>query len=121
MTKTVLLVEDYEDTRAMMRIMIEQFGYSVIEAAGAYEALEKAETELPDLILMDIGLPLLDGLSTAQLIRRIDTLDKVPIIAVTAYSDVRDQVLQAGCSEVLYKPIQDSSLKRLLDIHLAGH
>jgi CheY-like chemotaxis protein len=73
MQKTVLLVEDYEDSRLLMRHMIEQEGHSVIEAAGAYEAIEKAEQYHPDLVLMDIGLPLLDGLSTATIIKACST------------------------------------------------
>src|SRR3954464_6211246 len=105
MPKKVLLVEDYEDSRLMMRHMIEQEGYSVIEAAGAYEAIEKAEEFDPDLILMDIGLPLLDGLSTAIMIKRIKKLGSVPIVVVTAYRDVNDQARDAGCSGVIYKPV----------------
>ena len=80
MPKRVLVVEDVEDARSMMRLMIEKQGVSVIEAAGAYEAIEKAEEYQPDLILMDIGLPLLDGLSTASLIKRLKDLDETPIV-----------------------------------------
>jgi CheY-like chemotaxis protein len=121
MQKKVLLVEDYEDSRIMMRHMIEQEGYSVIEAAGAYEAIEKAEQYHPDLILMDIGLPLLDGLSTATIIKGIKTLGQIPIVVVTAYRDVSDQARDAGCSGVIYKPIDFPALKTILDFHLTGH
>jgi CheY-like chemotaxis protein len=121
MQKKVLLVEDYEDSRIMMRHMIEQEGYSVIEAAGAYEAIEKAEQYHPDLILMDIGLPLLDGLSTATIIKGIKTLVGIPIVVVTAYRDVNDQARDAGCSGVIYKPIELLELKNILDFHLTGH
>ena len=64
MKKRVLVVEDYEDTRVLLKFMIEKFGYSVIEAFGPYDAIDKAAEFLPDLILMDIGMPLLDGLSS---------------------------------------------------------
>lgn len=121
MQKTVLLVEDVEDARSMMRLMIEREGVSVIEAAGAYEAIEKAEEYHPDLILMDIGLPLLDGLSTATLIKRLKDLDKTPIVAVTAYRDILEQAKRAGCSDVLYKPVDQPALNDLLDKHLNGH
>lgn len=121
MRKKVLLVEDYEDSRIMMRHMIEQEGYSVIEAAGAYEAIEKAEQFHPDLILMDIGLPLLDGLSTATIINGMKKLGKVPIVVVTAYRDVSEQAREAGCAGVIYKPIELSDLKTILDFHLTGH
>lgn len=121
MPKRVLLVEDVEDARVMMRLMIEKEGISVIEAAGAYEAIEKAEEHHPDLILMDIGLPLLDGLSTASLIRKLKDLDQIPIVAVTAYRDILEQAKKAGCSDVLYKPIDKPSLIGLLKKHLDGH
>ena len=121
MQKTVLLVEDVEDARTMMRLMIEKQGVSVIEAAGAYDAIEKAEEYLPDLILMDIGLPLLDGLSTATLIKRLKALDKTPIVAVTAYRDILEQAKKAGCCDVLYKPIDHPALAEILSRHLNGH
>lgn len=121
MQKKVLLVEDYEDSRMLMRHMIEQEGHAVIEAAGAYEAIQKAEQHHPDLILMDIGLPLLDGLSTASIIKGIKGMKKVPIVVVTAYHDVSDQARNAGCIGVIYKPIDPPELKTILDFHLAGH
>ncbi len=121
MQKKVLLVEDYEDSRLLMRHMIEQEGHSVIEAAGAYEAIQKAEQYHPDLILMDIGLPLLDGLSAATIIKGIKDLMQIPIVVVTAYRDVNDQARDAGCSGVIYKPIEFPALKNILDYHLAGH
>ena len=121
MGKKVLLVEDYEDSRLLMRHMIEEEGHSVIEAAGAYEAIQKAEQYSPDLIFMDIGLPLLDGLSAATIIKRLKGLGKVPIVVVTAYRDVNDQARDAGCSGVIYKPVEQPELKTILDFHLAGH
>ena len=105
----------------MMRLMIEKTGASVIEAAGAYEAIEKAEEYHPDLILMDIGLPLLDGLSTASLIKKLKDLDRTPIVAVTAFRDIMEQAKKAGCCDVLYKPVEAPALNDLLEKHLAGH
>ena len=105
----------------MMRVMIEREGVSVIEAAGAYEAIEKAEEFLPDLILMDIGLPLLDGLSAATLIKKLKDLDQTPIVAVTGYHDILEQARKAGCCDVLYKPVNQPDLDDLLDKHLSGH
>jgi len=105
----------------MIRLMIENQGVSVIEAAGAYEAIEKAEEFQPDLILMDIGLPLLDGLSTATQIKKLKDLDETPIVAVTAYRDILEQAKKAGCADVLYKPIDQPALNDLLKKHLDGH
>lgn len=119
MKKMVLVVEDYEDTRVLLKFMIENFGYSVIEASGPYEAIDKAAEFLPDLILMDIGMPLLDGLSVAQLIHDKKTNSLVPIIAVTAFSDIKDEALKAGCSDVIYKPVQPEELREMLDRYAA--
>lgn len=119
MKKRVLVVEDYEDTRVLLKFMIEKFGYSVIEAAGPYEALDKADQFLPDLILMDIGMPLLDGLSVAELIKDKKSGKFIPIIAVTAFSDIKDEALRAGCSDVIYKPVHPDQLKEMLDRYTA--
>src|SRR5688500_9594166 len=121
MQKTVLLVEDFEDARSMMRLMIEKHGHNVIEAAGAYEAIAKAEEYHPDLILMDIGLPLLDGFSAATLIKNLEHLDKIPIVAVTAFRNVQEQADKAGCSGILYKPVDMLELEKMLNKHLDGH
>lgn len=121
MQKKVLLVEDTEDARVMMRMMIEEHGVAVIEAAGAYEAIQKAEQYHPDLILMDIGLPLLDGLSVATVIKGLKNLDKTPIVAVTAYRDILEQAKKAGCCDVLYKPVDQPALRDMLAKHLNGH
>ena len=118
MQKRVLVVEDVEDVRVMMRLMIEKEGVSVIEAAGAYEAIAKAKEFQPDLILMDIGLPLLDGLSTATMIKKLKDFDQTPIVAVTGYHDILEQAKKAGCCDVLYKPIDQPSLDNLLNEHL---
>ncbi|PYS99462.1 MAG: response regulator [Acidobacteria bacterium] len=118
MKKRVLVVEDYEDTRVLLKFMVEKFGYSVIEASGPYDAIDKAAEFLPDLILMDIGMPLLDGLSVAQLIHDKKTNRLVPIIAVTAFSDIRDEAMKAGCSDVIYKPVHPDELRQMLDRYI---
>ena len=115
MKKCVLVVEDYEDTRILLKFMVEKFGYSVIEASGPYDAIDKAAEFLPDLILMDIGMPLLDGLSVAQLIHDEKTNSLVPIIAVTAFSDIKDEAIKAGCADVIYKPVHPDELREMLD------
>ncbi len=119
MKKRVLIVEDYEDTRVLLKFMIEKLGYSVIEASGPYEAIDKAAEFLPDLILMDIGMPLLDGLSVAQLIHDRKTNRLVPIIAVTAFSDIKAEALKAGCADVIYKPVQADKLREMLEQYAA--
>jgi CheY-like chemotaxis protein len=119
MKKRVLVVEDYEDTRILLKFMIEDFGYSVIEASGPYEAIDKADEFMPDLILMDIGMPLLDGLSVAKMIKEKKADQVVPIIAVTAFSDIKPEALKAGCSDVIYKPVQPQLLREMIDRYIA--
>ncbi len=100
--------------------MLEKFGYSVIEASGPYEAIDKTAEFLPDIILMDIGMPLLDGLSVTQLIRDRKPQRLIPIIAVTAFSDIKAEALKAGCSDVLYKPVNPDRLKEVLEHYTGG-
>ncbi len=113
---TVLVVEDFEDNRFMMRRLLEMSGYRVIEAVNGQEAVEAARRELPDLILMDLSLPLLDGLSATRRIREHDGLSKIPIVAVSAHdtADFHADALAAGCNEYVTKPIDFDQLESLL-------
>ena len=114
---TVLVVEDFEDNRFMMRRLLEMSGYYVVEAVNGKQAVEKAESERPDIILMDLSLPQLDGLAATRQIRGRDGMDKVPIIAVSAHdsADFHAQALAAGCNEYVTKPIDFDQLVQLLD------
>ena len=113
---TVLVVEDFEDNRFMMRRLLEMSGYHVIEAVNGQEAVETARRERPDLILMDLSLPLLDGLAATRRIREQDGLSKVPIVAVSAHdtADFHADALAAGCNEYVTKPIDFDQLEGLL-------
>ena len=115
--KTVLVVEDFEDNRFMMRRLLEMSGYRVIEAVNGQEAVDKAYAERPDLILMDLSLPQLDGLAATRRIRAYDGLGKVPIVAVSAHdtADFHADALAAGCNEYVTKPIDFDQLVQLLD------
>jgi CheY-like chemotaxis protein len=115
--KTVLLVEDFEDNRFMMRRLLEMSGYRVVEAVNGKEAVEKAQAERPDLILMDLSLPHLDGLAATRRIRQQDGLSKVPIVAVSAHdtADFHADALAAGCNEYVTKPIDFDQLESLLE------
>ena len=114
---TVLVVEDFEDNRFMMRRLLEMSGYRVVEAVNGKQAVEKAESERPDIILMDLSLPLLDGLAATRRIRERDGLGKVPIVAVSAHdsADFHAEALAAGCNEYVTKPIDFDQLVQLLD------
>ena len=117
--KRVLLVEDETDLRKMMKILLELHGYDVLEAADGYEAVEKALEEGPDLILMDIAMPVMDGIASARTIRRHEELRSVPIVAVTAYGDFYSQrARSAGCTDVIQKPLDFAQLKPMVERYL---
>ena len=118
---TVLVVEDFEDNRFMMRRLLELSGYRVVEAVNGEQAVEAAQRERPDLILMDLSLPKLDGLAATRRIREQGELGRVPIVAVSAHdtTDFHADALAAGCNEYVTKPIDfdqlEALLKKLLD------
>lgn len=119
MKKKVLIVEDYEDSRSFMKSLVEGYGYQVIEAADGIEALENFKKYLPDIVLMDISLPMVDGLITTKAIKESDDSGRVPIIAVTAFGkSFYKQAMEAGCSDLLSKPLDVDSLKSILDNYL---
>jgi CheY-like chemotaxis protein len=114
---TVLVVEDFEDNRFMMRRLLEMSGYRVVEAVNGNQAVESAASERPDIILMDLSLPQLDGLAATRRIRAQEGSRKVPIVAVSAHdsADFHAEALAAGCNEYVTKPIDFDQLVALLD------
>ena len=118
----VLLVEDTEDNRFMMRRLLEMTGYDVIEARNGQEAVAVAETQQPNLILMDLSLPVIDGLAATRLIRKLPACQTVPIIAVSAHdsADFQQEALSAGCNGYVTKPIDYTSLEALITRLLRG-
>ena len=115
-TPTVLLVEDTEDNRFMMRRLLEMTGYRVIEAMNGEEAVKLARTESPHLILMDLSLPVIDGLAATRLIRKLPDCESTPIIAVSAHdtSDFQSEAMDAGCNSYVTKPIDFNELEELI-------
>ncbi|HEY0078860.1 MAG TPA: response regulator [Pyrinomonadaceae bacterium] len=113
----VLLVEDFEDTRQMMRQFLELGGCRVLEAANGREAIEVAERESPELILMDLNMPVLDGFTATVRIRENERLSRVPIVALTAFdtTEFRAAAKAIGCNEYVSKPIDFAELMTLLE------
>jgi len=113
----VLLVEDTEDNRFMMRRLLEMSGYRVVEAMNGEEAVNLARAEQPQLILMDLSLPVIDGLAATRLIRKLPALQSTPIIAVSAHdtSDFQDEAVEAGCNSYVTKPIDFNQLEQLIE------
>jgi two-component system, cell cycle response regulator DivK len=113
---TVLLVEDTEDNRFMMRRLLEMSGFRVLEAMNGEEAVRLARSESPQLILMDLSLPVIDGLAATRLIRKVPALEATPIIAVSAHdtSDFQAEAVEAGCNSYVTKPIDFNELEKLI-------
>ncbi|HKP70853.1 MAG TPA: response regulator [Pyrinomonadaceae bacterium] len=119
MAKKILIAEDHADIRKMMSIYLKMYKYDVIEAADGYEAVEKAIEHKPDAVLLDLAMPVLDGVDSARAMRLNKELADVPIVCITAYRDFYvDRAKQAGCNAVLSKPIDFSQLDALLKEHM---
>lgn len=112
----VLLVEDTEDNRCMMRRLLEMSGYQVTEATNGVEAVRVAESETPDIILMDLSLPIVDGLAATRRIRQLPELKNTPIIAVSAHdtADFHAEALASGCDAYITKPIDYGEVEDLI-------
>jgi len=111
-----LLVEDFEDSRFMMRRLLEMAGYRVVEATDGEQAVRMALKEQPQLILMDLSLPKLDGLAATRRIRGHRASAKIPIVAVSAHDSPqsRDEALAAGCNDYVTKPIDFEQLNSVV-------
>ena len=120
MSKIVLIVEDYADTRNMMKFLLQRFGYEVIEAADGQEAVDRVRQTPPNLILMDLSLPVMDGFTATQTIRKFKGFAKVPIIAVTAYGNsYYKRAIEAGCDDLINKPLDFNNLEPILNQYLS--
>jgi two-component system, cell cycle response regulator DivK len=110
--KRILIIEDQEDNRTIMRDVLSTAGYELIEAVDGEQGVKLARSERPDLILMDIQLPLLDGYEATRQIRATEDLKSVPIIAVTSYALSGDEAKTraAGCDSYVAKPFSPREL-----------
>lgn len=120
--KKILVVEDNENNLYLITFILEKAGYCVVAAKTGEEGVEMALKERPDLILMDIQLPGIDGLETTRRIRASKVDGDVPIIALTSYALVgdREQVLDAGCTGYIEKPINPETIMGEIERYLAG-
>lgn len=119
MAKIVLVVEDYADTRALMRFLLERFGYEVLEAADGVGAVACVKETRPHLILMDISMPNMDGLMATRTIRAMSDCADIPIIAVTAFGKTYyDKAIDAGCNDLINKPVDFENLEPIVKRYL---
>ena len=119
--KTVLHIEDNFDNRLLVRRLLQAGGYRVIEAENAMQAREALKVTLPDLILMDINMPDIDGYTLTAQIKSNPALQKVPVVAITAnvMRGDREKVFQAGCNGYIEKPIDVDKFLDQLALFLA--
>jgi CheY-like chemotaxis protein len=110
--KTVLLIEDNEDNRIVYSTILQHFGYQVSEALNGEEGIAKAREEQPDLILMDISIPIIDGWEATQVLKRDPQTRNIPIIALTAHAlaSDREKAIEVGCDSYLAKPCEPKAV-----------
>jgi CheY-like chemotaxis protein len=113
---TILVVDDFDDTRLLLKTWLRRKGFNVAEAEDGNEAVAAAERLHPDLIIMDVEMPELDGLSATRKIRQLGGFANVPIVAVSAYGadQYRDHALAAGCNEYVSTPFEPEELEQLI-------
>jgi two-component system cell cycle response regulator DivK len=111
LSKVILVVEDFNDLRKIMCEMLKHNGFSILEACNGKEAVEMAISGRPDIILMDIAMPEMNGIEATRAIRENEELSSVPIIAITAFGDdYQAAAISAGCVDVMQKPIRIANL-----------
>lgn len=118
--KLILLVEDHPDNVVVYRTILEHYGYRVLTASSGAEGLRLAEEELPDLILMDISLPVMDGCEATRLLKAAERTRHIPVVAVTAHSqaEFRARAEKAGCDGFLVKPVAPRKVASEVSRHL---
>ena len=112
----VLVAEDKDDSRKLIKSMLEIYGYEVIEAGDGAQAVAKCLEMNPDLILMDLAMPVMDGVEAAKKIRENQKFRQIPIICITAYGDIyTEKARAAGCDHLMKKPIDFRILDPLIN------
>jgi len=116
MPEKILIVEDNPQSMRLMEMLLRSKGYTLFKAMDGEEALNMVARERPDLVMMDIQLPKMNGLEVTRRLREDPAFSHTPIIAVTAYSmkGDRERVLEAGCDAYLSKPINTRELPRMV-------
>jgi CheY-like chemotaxis protein len=123
MAKKILIVEDNPQNMKLVLMTLESRGYEIIKATDGEEALKVAEKERPDLILMDIQLPKMDGLEVTRRLKQMPAFSHIPIIAITAHAMKGDEqkIAEAGCNAYITKPFSTRELPKLVAKMLEQH
>jgi two-component system, cell cycle response regulator DivK len=120
MSKKILLVEDEIANRLLFVDVLEHNGYTMVEAENGAIAVDLAQSEKPDLILMDMQLPVKDGMTATREIKAIPEISQIPVVALTAsvMKDERQKMIDSGCSEVVSKPILARALVEVVQKYI---
>lgn len=120
MKKTILVIEDNEQNLYLVRFILEKNGYAVRAAMDGRTGIDLAAELKPDLILLDIQLPVMDGYAVARHLRSNPQLSNIPIVAVTSHAMVgdRDKAMEAGCNGYIEKPINPDTFMAEVELHL---
>jgi CheY-like chemotaxis protein len=118
--KKILVVDDYDDCRALLSLCINLFGYEVFEVPTAHEAVERATSVHPDLIMMDLSLPGMSGEEATTCLKANPATREIPVVISTAFTagTQTNRALEAGASEILHKPLDLLKLREVLSRYL---
>jgi CheY-like chemotaxis protein len=122
MKKKILYIEDNEQNLYLVKFILEKHGYAVCAARDGQSGIALAADVLPDLILLDIQLPLMDGYAVAKELRTNPDLERIPIVAVTSYAmqGDREKAIAAGCNGYIEKPINPDTFMQQVELHLSS-
>src|SRR5207249_3424877 len=115
---TILIADDDDDTRLMFRTLLGTKGYRVVEASNGEQVIEVTLRENPGLVLLDLGLPLMNGLNVIRRLRNDLKVDDVPLVVITGYDKHFDTAAAAACDDYLINPVDFERLERLLDYYV---
>ena len=123
MKRSILVIEDNEQNMYLIKYLLEDCGYEVRCASDGREGMEQAEAVRPDLILLDIQLPTMDGYTVARNLRRNPNLTDIPIVAVTSYAmpGDREKAMEAGCTGYIEKPIDPDTFEEQVKQYLSSN
>jgi CheY-like chemotaxis protein len=118
MKKKILIADDSKTFLLFEELLLSELICDIVKANNGVEAFQKAQTELPDLILLDIHMPELNGIECCRLIKSNPATSRIPVIIVTAHGNERNSCIKAGCTEIITKPVDKKNLITLVRKHL---
>ena len=120
MGKTILIVEDEPKNMNLLRDLLQRFGYEILEASDGEQGVKSAGEKMPDLILMDIMMPKMDGLEATRIIKADIKTKHIPVIALTSYAmkGDREKTIEAGCDGYIAKPIDIKEVLKTIETYL---